>query len=250
MNVQRRGLIQYWAPHVPASSVSRRTCPSAQQRDSFERVKMLLAAVAAVACACAHSEAAAPPAAAAAAEPAQLSCGPIACPAWLSRDIAQTPLSLRERCGLLSKVLMFQPLTLAGRPLSAFESSQHSGTGRVGQSLAVAVSVREPEQQLERSLFAAGETCGARLLVLAPSAMQGDAEDADTVFRLSLTPETPGSYGAFGFALSAEALKPGAATAAWQTLTGRVVRGGASAGADTWTVVVHATVDSADALKD
>jgi hypothetical protein len=168
----------------------------------------------------------------------------------LSREAAQTPLSLRDRCGLLSKVLMFQPLGLVGRPLSAFESNQRTGVGRVGQSLAIAVAVREPEQKLERSLFAAGETCGKALLVLAPSAMQGDTEDASSIFRLSLTPENPGAYGAFEFELSAEPLKPGAATDVWKPLAGRVVRGAASSGPDTWTVVVHATVDSADALKD
>lgn len=145
---------------------------------------------------------------------------------------------------------MFQPLTLAGRPLSAFETSQQKGIARIGQSLAVAVSVREPEQPLERSLFAPGETCGARLLVLAPSAMQGDAEDASSIYRLSLTPENPGSYGTFDFTLSAERLKPEAATDAWKPLGGRVVRTAASSGADTWNVVVQATVDSADALKD
>jgi hypothetical protein len=146
---------------------------------------------------------------------------------------------------------MFQPLTLAGRPLSAFEASQRTGVGRIEQSVAVAVSVREPEQALERSLFAAGETCGAALLVLAPSPTHGDAEDASSIFRLSLTPEKDSS--GFAFVLSAEPVspsKPMAAPDAWKPLQGHVVRGAANAGPDSWTVVVHATVDSADALKD
>ena len=57
--------------------------------------------------------------------------------------------------------------------------------------------------------------------------MQGDAEDASTVFRLSLTPENPGSFGAFEFTLSAEPVKPEAAATAWKALTGRVLRGSA-----------------------
>ena len=146
---------------------------------------------------------------------------------------------------------MFQPLSLVGRPLSAFETNQRIGVGRIGHSLAVTVSVHEPEQAPEHSLFAPGETCGKALLVLAPSPMQGDAdEEVGSVFRLSLTSEKPGTFGAFDFALSAEKVSPTAATDAWKPLNGRVVRGAASSGPDSWTVVVHATVDSADALKD
>src|SRR5262245_57814556 len=52
-----------------------------------------------------------------AAEPSELWCGPIACPGWLASETNPGALPLRERCGLLSKVLMFQPLALVGRPL-------------------------------------------------------------------------------------------------------------------------------------
>lgn len=184
------------------------------------------------------------------AAPSELWCGPIVCPAWLASETAPGPLPLRERCALLSKILTFQPLGLVGRPLSAFEASQQTGVGRIANRLSVAVSLRAAEEKLEKSWFAAGETCGAALLVLAPSATQGDAEDASSVFRLSLTPRDPASANAFDFTLSLEALKSEVSTAAWKPLSGRAQRGSREGGPGDWTVSVQASVNSADALTD
>jgi hypothetical protein len=210
-----------------------------------------LSALATLSVACAHAvPTPTPTVMPAAAAPSELWCGPIACPAWLASETAPGPLPLRERCGLLSKVLMFQPLSLVGRPLSAFETSQQTGIGRIAQRLATAVSLHTPEAKLEKSWFAAGETCGAGLLILAPSATQGDAEDAGSVFRLTLTPRDPASSNAFEFTLTAEALKPEVSTSAFKTLSGRAERGSREGGPGDWTVSVQASVNSADALTD
>jgi hypothetical protein len=212
----------------------------------------VLSALAALFAACAHSasapaEMAAPPA------PNKLWCGPIACPAWLSNEpAAARPLPLRERCALLSKVLMFQPLSLVGRPLSAYETSQQKNIGRIDDRVAVAVSLRPAdaaENQLERSWFSAGETCGAGLLVLAPSPTQGDAEEVSSIFKLSLSARDPERPNVFEFTLTAEPLQPEAATSAFKTLAGRAERA-RDAGPDSWTIVVQASVSSADALVD
>lgn len=200
---------------------------------------------------CAHAEP--PPAAtiqAAPAAPSELWCGAIVCPAWLASETNPGALPLRERCGLLSKVLMFQPLGLVGRPLSAFEASQQTGIGRINNRLSVAVSLQAAEEKLEKSWFAAGETCGAGLLVLAPSPTQGDAEEASSVFRLSLTPLEAAGGNAFDFVLSAEALEPNVSTSAFKPLSGRAERGSREGGPGDWTVSVQASVNSADALTD
>ena len=195
---------------------------------------------------CAHSTVPAPPVAPAPTEPAQEAkrwCGPVECPSWLASEPVERPLPLRERCALLSKVLMYQPLTLAGRPLSAHETSLQKGLARIGNRVAIAVSLRSSEQpspQAERTWFAAGETCGAGLLVLAPSETEGEREPASTVFHLSLSAHDPERPTAFEFVLSAEPLSPTAATEAWPPLSGRVERS-RDAGPDNWTVV-HASV--------
>lgn len=192
-----------------------------------------------------------PPASApnASSPPAELWCGPITCPAWLALEPVATNLSLRERCSLLSDVLTFQPLSLVGRPLSAFETSQRNGVGRIDKRLAALVTVREDAQTRGQSWFAAGETCGAGILVLAPSATHGEYDDANSFFRLALTPLAAGKVGAFDFELTAEPLSAQVSTADFSPLRGRVERG-QSAGPDTWKVIVHAEVNSADALKD
>jgi hypothetical protein len=167
----------------------------------------------------------------------------------MDTEVARSRLALRERCSMLSKVLMFQPLALSGRPLSAFETSQRTGIGQLNGRVATTVGLHAPDEKLERSWFAAGETCGAGLLVLAPSPAQDDFETPGSVFRLSLTSD-PDNPNIFEFALTAEALQPGASTAAFKPLYGRVVRGAKHAGPDSWTVSVQATVNSADALAD
>jgi hypothetical protein len=159
-------------------------------------------------------------------------------------------LPLRERCGLLSKVLMFQPLALVGRPLSAFENSQQTGIGRIDNRLSVTVSLRAADEKLEKSWFAAGETCGAGLLVLTPSPTQGDAEEASSVFRLSLTPAEAAGGNVFDFTLSAEPLKPDVSVTAFKPLSGHAERGSREGGPGDWTVSVQASVNSADALTD
>lgn len=115
------------------------------------------------------------------------------------------------------------------------------------------MSLRAAEEKLEKSWFAAGETCGAAMLVLAPSATQGDAEDAEqasSVFRLTLTPKDPASETAFDFTLSVEALKSEVSTAVWKPLSGHAQRGSREGGPGDWTVNVQASVNSADALTD
>jgi hypothetical protein len=160
-------------------------------------------------------------------------------------------LALPERCGLVSKVLMLQPQSLAGRPLSAHETSQQTGIARIENRVAIAVSLHTPGEQLEHSWFAPGETCGAGLLVLAPSPTQGDPEAASSVFRLSLTVRDPAKPNAYAFTLSAEPLQPAAASASkdWAPLTGRADRGVLN-GPNNWTVSVPTEVNSADALPD
>jgi len=153
----------------------------------------------------------------------------------------ERPLPLRERCALLSKVLMYQPLKLVGRPLSAHETSQQKAIARIGGRVAIAVTLR-PAQESERTWFGAGETCGAGLLVLAPSPTQGDPEEASSIFHLALTVPDPERPNAFEFVLTAEPLQPGAAVEAWDPLAGRIERS-RDAGPDSWTVV-HASVAS------
>jgi hypothetical protein len=196
---------------------------------------------------CAHSASA--PAAAATNAPAETKaehwCGPIVCPSWLVNEPLERPLPLRERCALLSKVLMYQPLKMVGRPLSAHETSLQKSIARIGGRVAVAVTLRpaQPEEQEpERTWFGAAETCGAGLLVLAPSLTQGDPEQASSIFHLALTVPDPERPNAFEFVLSAEALQPGASVAAWEPLAGRIERS-RDAGPDSWTVV-HASVAS------
>jgi hypothetical protein len=189
------------------------------------------------------------PGVASAGAPTELWCGPVTCPTWLAKEPAITALPLRERCNLLSKVLMFQPLTLVGRPLSAAEASQR-GVGTIAKRMAAAVLVREDAQTLGQSWFAAGETCGAGVIVLAPSTTRAEYEEANSVFRLMLTPATPGSVSAFEFELTAEPLRADVSTAAWIPLRGRVERGAQTIGPDTWKVTQHANVNAADALKD
>jgi hypothetical protein len=159
----------------------------------------------------------------------------------------ERPLPLRERCALLSKVLTYQPLKLVGRPLSAHETSQQNELARIAGRIAVAVSVRPAQAQAEqapaeRTWFAAGETCGAGLLVVAPSISAGDPEQASSIFHLSLSARDPQRPNAFEFVLTAEPLEPGASTSAWEPLAGRIERS-RDAGPDSWTVV-HASVAS------
>jgi hypothetical protein len=163
----------------------------------------------------------------------------------LVNEPLERPLPLRERCALLSKVLMYQPLKLVGRPLSAHETSQQKAIARIGGRVAIAVSLRpaQPQsQEAERTWFRAGETCGAGLLVLAPSPMQGDPEEASSMFHLALTVPDPERPNAFEFVLTAEPLQPGASVEAWEPLAGRIERS-RDAGPDSWTVV-HASVAS------
>jgi hypothetical protein len=170
----------------------------------------------------------------------------------VSEPVAR-PLPLRERCALLSKVLMYQPLTLAGRPLSAHETSLQKNIARIENRVAIAVSLRaahegqekEGQAQAERTWFAAGETCGAGLLVLAPSTTQGDPEDASSIFHLALSARDPERPSSFEFVLTAEPLAPGVSTEAWQPLAGRVERA-RDAGPDSWSVV-HASVTTGNA---
>lgn len=155
----------------------------------------------------------------------------------------ERPLPLRERCALLSRVLMYQPLKLVGRPLSAHETSQQKDIARIGGRVAVAVSLRpaRPQaQEPERAWFGAGETCGAGLLVLAPSRTQGEPEDAKAIFHLALSVPDAERPNAFEFVLTAEPVQPGASTEAWEPLAGRIERS-RDAGPDSWTVV-HASV--------
>lgn len=196
---------------------------------------------------CAHSASA--PAAAATTAPAESKaehwCGPIVCPSWLVNEPLERPLPLRERCALLSKVLMYQPLKLVGRPLSAHETSQQKNIARISGRVAVAVTLRPAkpeEQEPERTWFGATETCGAGLLVLAPSPTQGEPEEAGSIFHLALTVPDAERPNAFEFVLTAEPLQPGASVDAWEPLAGRIERS-RDAGPDSWTVV-HASVAS------
>jgi hypothetical protein len=202
---------------------------------------------------CAHGASTPAPAATPATEPTEEAkrwCGPIVCPSWLVNEPVARPLPLRERCALLSKVLMYQPLTLAGRPMSAHETSLQKNIARIENRVAIAVSLRAVEDGqeqpvAERTWFAAGETCGAGLLVLAPSTTEGDPEDASSIFHLSLSARDPERPNAFEFVLSAEPLAPGVSTEAWQPLAGRVERS-RDAGPDSWSVV-HASVTTGNA---
>lgn len=165
----------------------------------------------------------------------------------VSEPVAR-PLPLRERCALLSKVLMYQPLTLAGRPLSAHETSLQKNIARIENRVAIAVSLQAPQEDqpsAERTWFAAGETCGAGLLVLAPSTTEGDPEDASSIFHLALSARDPERPTSFEFVLTAEPLTPGVSTEAWQPLAGRVERA-RDAGPDSWSVV-HASVTTGNA---
>lgn len=231
-----------WSAHVAA------------RRGSVAAVKtphsLLFASLAAISTSCAHASQE-PPAAAptAGAPPAELWCGPVSCPAWLAPEPATTGLPLRERCNLLSKVLMYQPLALVGRPLSAFENSQSTGVGRLDERLAALVDVQQDAQTRGQSWFGAGETCGAGILVLAPSTTRAELTEGRSFFHLALTPLTPGSVRAFDFELRVESLDTQAVDPEFEPLRGRVERA-TSAGPDGWDVVVHASVNSADALKD
>jgi len=143
------------------------------------------------------------------------------------------------------KVLDFGLSKLVGRPLSAHETSQQKAIARIGGRVAIAVSLRpaQPQsQEAERTWFGAGETCGAGLLVLAPSLTQGDPEEASSIYHLALTVPDPERPNAFEFVLTAEPLQPGASVEAWEPLAGRIERS-RDAGPDSWTVV-HASVAS------